>query len=178
MRTGDKKKVDFRELLERLHDPVQLRVVITGLMLVVGYVGIYMPLSSRIEETTRKLGWQYKRQALAKEIEFLRTQLGEFQDRLPENTDANQWAQYVIDGIRKFPLKLLTLEPQDPTSVGPYTAVGLKIGLEGKIGDLDSLLCWLETNKRLFRIDSVEIAPTRGGNDVLVMQFTLLGMKT
>ena len=68
-------KLDFEKLLERLYDPVQLRVFITALMVVVGYAAVYMPLDRRIEETTRKLNEDRKRQALACDIERLRAEV-------------------------------------------------------------------------------------------------------
>lgn len=176
MPTSDK-KLDFGKLLEQLHDPVRLRVLVTGLMLLVGYVGIYMPLSGRIEETTRKLNQQHKRHALAHDIGHLRAEVDKFQPRLPKKTDTNQWVQYLLDGIRKLPLKLITLDPDSPGRVGPYEAVVLHMKLEGGFHDLDAFLHWLEANQRLFRVDSAKIAPARGENGGLVLQLTVLGMK-
>jgi Tfp pilus assembly protein PilO len=176
MATGDS-KTDFRELLANLHDPFRLRVLVTGLMLLVGYVGIYMPLSGRIEETTRKLSDERRREELANEVDCLRAQVARFQARLPVDTDTNQWVQYVLSGIRQFPLKLNNMGSHSPQRVGPYEAVALYIEVEGEYSDLDSFLHWLETNDRLFRIDSAKIAPARNENDKLTMQLELLGLK-
>lgn len=170
-------KLDFRQLLERLHDPFRLRVLVTGLMLVVGYAGIYMPLSSRIDDTTRKLSQERRRQELADQIDTLRAQVSKFQARLPDNTDTNEWVEYVLEGIRKFPLKLNTLDSDSPRRVGPYEAMVLRIDLEGEFHDLDAFLHWLETNQRLFRVDSAKIAPARQASGELTMQLTLLGVK-
>ncbi len=176
METGDT-KAQLRELAEQLHDPFRLRIVVTGVMLAVGYVAIFMPLSGRIEETTRKLSDERKRQVLANEIDCLRAQVEKFQSRLPEDTDSNQWVKYVLDGIRRFPLKLNGMDSQSPQRVGPYEVVVLRIDLEGEFKELDSFLYWLETNQRLFRVDSARIAPTRNANGKLTMQLNLLGLK-
>jgi Tfp pilus assembly protein PilO len=176
MQTDDN-KASLRDLLERLHDPFRLRVLVTGVMLLVGYAGIYMLLSGRIEETTRKLSNERKRQQLANDIESLREQVDKFQDRLPENTDTNQWVKYVLDGIRRFPLKLSNMDSHSPQRVGPYEAVVLDINVEGEFAELDSFLHWLETNDRFFRVDSAKIAPVRNENGKLSMQLTLLGLK-
>lgn len=175
-KTADK-KTEFQKLLERLQDPFQLRVLITGVMLAIGYAGIYMPLSARIDETSAKLAKERKRQALANDVDSLRAQVSKFQSRLPEGTDTNEWVHYVLDGIREFPLKLVTLDSGSPRRVGPYTAIVLTLELEGSFHDLDSLLYWLEANERLFRVESAKIAPARNANDRLVMRLTLLGMK-
>ena len=179
MPADDKKeKGGLAKLIERLHDPVQLRVFITGIMVVVGYMGIYSQLSEWIEESTRELSRLHKRQGLAKEIEFLRCQLGKFDGRLAENADPNEWAQYLIDNIRKFPLRLLSFRPESPRPVGPYTALVFDVTLAGeKIRDLDSFVHWVETNKRLLRVDSLRIAPTPEGRE-LIMNLRLLGIRS
>ena len=176
MATGDG-KIDFRELLERLRDPLRLRVLVTGVMLLVGYAAIYLPLSSRIEETARKLSNERRRVELANEIDCLRAQVAKFQARVPAHTDSNQWVQYVLEGLRQFPLKLTNMDSQSPERVGPYQAVVLRMDVEGKYSELDCFLHWLETNDRLFRVDSAKIAPGRNQNDKLTMQLSLLGLK-
>ena len=173
--TSENKNKLKAKLLERLHNPVQLRVFVTGLVLLIGYGGIYLPLQSGIDETTRKLNQEQKRLDLARELEHLRAQLDSFKDRLPEKTDPNEWVQYVLGGIRSFPLKMITLDCEPPRSLGPYKAVVLRIELEGKFHDIDAFLRWLESNERLFRADTVKIAPSRGNKEMLVMQLTVLG---
>jgi Tfp pilus assembly protein PilO len=170
-------KTELAKLVERLHDPFQLRVFITILMLAVAYVAIYMPLNGRIEKISRQLDHEKKHKDLAEEIEQLREQVESFQARLPEGTDTNEWMQYVLGAIRKTPLKLARLDPGAPQRVGPYEAVVLQLELEGVFEDLDSFLHWVETNERLFRIDSAKIAPPRNENGKLSMQLTLVGLK-
>jgi len=168
---------ELKRLLEQLRDPARLRMVTAGLTLLIGYAGIYMPLSRRIDQTSRNLQRECKRQEMANDVEFLRAQVEKFQDRLPENTDTNEWVQYVLNGIRKFPLKLVTLDSDSPRRCGPYDAVVLHVDLEGDFHDLDALLHWLEANQRLFRVESVAIAPASDRTDKLAMRLTLLGVK-
>ncbi len=170
-------RIDLKELVRRLHDPFQLRVFITGLALAVGYVAVYMPFNRHIEETTRKVNYEQRRENLAVEIEQLRAQVEGFQARLPEETDSNEWMQYVLGAIRKTPLRLASLDSEDPQRVGPYEAVVLQLELEGAFEDLDSFLHWVESNERLFRVDSAKIAPPRDENGKLSMKLTLLGLK-
>jgi Tfp pilus assembly protein PilO len=173
----DDKKFDLKKLIERLHDPFQLRVFITGLALAVGYVAVYMPFDRHIQETTRELKQAQKRSDLGSEIEQLRAQVESFQPRLPEETDTNEWMQYVLAELRKTPLRLASLDSDDPERVGPYEAVVLQLELEGPFEDLDSFLHWAESNERLFRVDSANISPPRTDNGKLSMQLTLLGLK-
>ena len=60
--------------------------------------------------------------------------------------------------------------------MGPYKAIVLRIELEGAYADLHGFLGWLETNERLFRIDTVKIQPHRSGDGTLIMQLTVLGV--
>ena len=173
----EQNKIAVAKLIERLHDPIQLRVLITALMLAVGYAGVYVPLSDRITETSRELDKELKHQALVDDVEHLKGQVDQFRARLPEDTDTNEWVQYVLGGVRKSPMKLVDLDSDSIRRVGPYEAVVLRIELEGEYQSLESFLAWLEGNERLFRMDSARIAPSRYSAGQLVMQLNLLGLK-
>jgi hypothetical protein len=176
MEAAARKKSFKDQLVNRLYDPVQLRVFTTGVVLLVGYTGIYMPLSDRIETSSRQLAVETKRLELAREIEDLRSQYEKFKDRIPEKSDANEWVQYVLGGIRRYPLKLVALDSDPLREIGPYKALVLRIELEGTFPDMNSFVGWLETNDRLFRVDSVRIQPHRSGNGAMVMQLSVLGV--
>ncbi len=168
---------ELNNLLERLRDPLRLRVFIAGAVLAIGYAGVYMPLSGRIDDTTRKLSAARRRHELAAQIEHLRAEVEKFQARLPEKTDTNQWIQYVLDGVRSFPVTLNRLDPGSPQRVGPYEAVVLEMELAGAFQELDAFLHWLETNERLFQVDSVHVERARRESEHLVMRLTVLGLK-
>jgi hypothetical protein len=163
-------------LLERLHHPGQLRVAVTALALLAGYLGIYVPLSGEISATTRDLALERRRLELAREIEQLRAQRARFQQRLADKPDPNEWVQYVLAGLRQFPVEMKALDRDPPRPVGPYQAVALRIELEGGFADLTAFLRWLETNERLFRVEAVKMTPHRRNNGTLVMQLTVLGL--
>lgn len=176
MDTGVKKSDLKASLLERLHNPTQLRGLVTAVLVLAGYACVYWPLNSQIAESSARLAAEQKSLDLARDVEHLRAQFKSFKGRLPEKSDANEWVQYVLDGIRQLPVKLVTLDSDPPRDVGPYKAVALRIELEGTFQDLNAFLRWLEGNERLFRADAVKIAPHRKGSGVLVMQLTVLGM--
>ena len=174
----------FAPLLQRLRDPLQLRIFITGLFVAIAYLGIHSPLCEKIETVRRDLRQQQEHQELVNDVEYLRAQVDLFHQRLPKNADVNNWVQYVLDGTRRFPLKLLHLDSEKLRRVGTYKAYVLRVELEGKMVDLDSFLTWLETNDRVFRIDSIKIAPRRekttqsGDTQPLVLQLTVLGLNS
>jgi hypothetical protein len=164
------------KFIEWLHHPTHLRIFITGMMLVVGYGALYLPLSSSIDDTTKRLSNEERRLAVAREIEFLRGQQKSFQDRIPKQRDPNEWVEYVLIKFRTLPLKLVALEAKTPMDVGPYKAVVLNCEMEGSFQDIDQLLRWIEFNDRLIRVDSVRIVPHRSNNGLLVVHLVVLGV--
>jgi len=173
------------QLIDRLHDPLQLRIFVVGIVILVGYGGVYMPLKERIDKTNRQIELEQRMQDLAVDLNRLEKQCRVFDKRLPINTDGKEWMQYVNEGILRFPLKLTKFNSLEPIPVGPYKAITLRIELEGTYFDLDQFLRWLETNPRLFRIDDFSIGLSKkpgvgrgaaGANDELVMQLTVLGL--
>ena len=176
MTNSPKQKNWKTQLLTRLKDPLQLRLFLAVVVVAVGFVGIYLPLSNDIAETDAKLVAEKKRMVLVRDVEQLRVQFQRFKHRLPLRTDSNEWMQYVLGGIRSLPVSLTSLDSRPPQDLGPYKAVVLRIELEGRFEDLHAFLSWLETNERFFRVDAVNIAPHRQTSGLLVMQLNVLGV--
>ena len=104
--SGDRRASLKAGLLERLHDPLQLRICVIAVVLLVGYGAVYQPLSDKIDETKRKLDRDKKLLDLAGSIEQLQEQYRSFEGRLPQQVDTKEWVQYVLEGIRRLPLKM------------------------------------------------------------------------
>jgi hypothetical protein len=83
--------------------------------------------------------------------------------------------EYVLGGIRRFPVKLVSLESEPPTALGPFKVVMLKIALEGSFAELNGFLRWLDSNDRLFRVDSIKMEPDSKRNR-LTMHLTVRGL--
>lgn len=174
---SDDSKTDLKaRLFEWLHDPVHLHAAVTATVVAVAYLGIYMPLNGQIEQTSAEVRHARKLLELAGDIESLRAQYQSFRGRLPKQSDPNEWVQYVLGGLRRFPLKLAALDCDSPRPMGPYSTVVMRMELEGGFFAMDAFLRWLESNERLFRLDSLKIAPSRSSNEIQVMQITLLGV--
>jgi hypothetical protein len=164
-------------LLDRLHDPTQLRVCLTAVVLAVAYAALYLPLNDHVSATTKKLDATKQRLDLAHDVEQLREKFGGIASRLPQQTDTKEWVRYMLAGIHKFPLTLNALKCNAPRDLGPYKVVVLQIDVSGTFSDLDKFLCWLDTNQRLFRTDNVRFSPpSRDGGPVLSMRLTVLGV--
>ena len=175
--SDDRRAGDIKSnLLEQLHDPVRLRVCVIAAVLAVGYFAVYSPMYGKIVETTKKLDREKKMISLATNMEQLQEQYDKFKDRIPRNTDSKEWVQFMLDGIRLFPLKLIRFDCHEPKRVGPYQAIVLKVELEGAFLDMDKFLRWLESNKRLLRVDEISFAPSRSDEHVTVLRLTVLGL--
>jgi Tfp pilus assembly protein PilO len=164
-------------LLERLSNPNQLRGFLTGLVLLIGYLAIYQPFEQHAAAAKKSLAESKKRLDLARDVEQLRKQFSPLEARLSQPTDSKEWERYMLDEIRKFPLKLESFKPGDPRDIGPYKAITMQIEMTGSYVDLDHFLHWLESNKRLFRVDDVKISvKSTTGEHCLTMKIVVLGL--
>jgi Tfp pilus assembly protein PilO len=163
-------------LLESLHNPTRLRICVMAAVLLAGYYAVFVPLDARVAQTTKKLGRETKMLELAANLERLQTQYSALEPRVPRQADTKEWVQYVLDGIRRLPLKMVRLDCRDPKQFGPLRVVIFQIELEGTFFDLDRFLRWVESDRRLFRVDEVSISPMQGGLGGTSMKLTVLGL--
>lgn len=170
------KKTAVQKLAERLRDPIQFRIFVMMIVLAIGYVGVYMPLEGRITETTQRLARAKEHQDLVNDIDMLKAQVDRVVARLPKNTDTNEWIEYVLRGVRQFPVKLTALDSENPRQVGPFEAVVLRVKVQGEYHGMETFLKWIETNERLFRVDKIIVKKARG-TDKLEMDVTILGLR-
>jgi hypothetical protein len=165
------------KLKKHLHDPLQLRFAVVGTLLILWSTCVYQPISAQIDMLSAARAKTESHLALAREIEALRSQAAKFHDRLPpNNSDTNEWVEYMLGGIRKYPLKLLKLEPLPKLKHGPIDLVVLRIEIQGTFADLDAFLGWIEANPRLFRVDLVELHRSQGISKGLALKLTVLGV--
>jgi type II secretory pathway component PulM len=140
-------------------NPLQLRIALAVALALVWYLALYRPLVGRIDATQKRLDTEHKRLAAADEIERLRTEVKRFHDRLPPRPDPNEAIEYILDGVKARPVRLVSLSPVPSKEMGPYRMVTVKLVAGGSYADLDDLLRWVETNPRLFRVDEITITP-------------------
>jgi Tfp pilus assembly protein PilO len=162
--------------LRVLHNPFQLRVVVMLVIFAAWYLGFCMPMSSSIDRTVASTSTERKRLALALEVERLRAQVMRFDDRLPRKTDPNEWVHYMLEGVRRFPLRMVLLDSDGMKDVGPYKAVVVKLEVEGAFHDVDAFLRWVEGNSRLLRVDGIRMEPSRAAKGKMSVQMVILGV--
>jgi hypothetical protein len=152
-------------------------MVLAGMTVAVAYLAIYVPLGDRIVVASRALKAAQMRERAAEETDLLGSQVERIQPRLGPKPEANETIGYVLDGIRRLPVKLVELDSGGTLDVGPYEALILRIEVSGAMQHLDALLAWIETNQRLFRVDSMHLEPPREQEHAPVLRLKLLALK-
>jgi hypothetical protein len=167
-------------LIDRLYDPIQFRVLSCLAMLLTWYFLIYGPLSEGMVRRTDLLARERTRLALARELEQLKVKLQPLDARLPPKTDATEYLQYLLGGIRSLPLKLVKLDPTTPVEHGPFQVAVFRVEVEGRYADVHALVRWVEENPRLMRVDALRVEPPTRGRlaepGIVVAQMTVLGI--
>lgn len=169
-------RAQFAEAVDKLRDPFRMRIAVMVGVVAMTYFGVYSPLAEQISKKQKTLKLENKKSTLAQDIEFLESQAAQINDRLPKDSDTNEFAQYVLSAIRSRPLTLVRLEPGNERRSGALSVVVLRLEVRGEVHDLDNLLEWIERNERVFRIDTLKVNSTPGVEDRQLMQLTLLGL--
>lgn len=175
MELMDKQKMmQYKVLLEKhMSDPVKLRLTTIGILLVVSLGVIYMPLSKKIDENKRKLAKEKERYGYILDYEKLKKQAEIFHSLITDKIDTNEWAKYLLDGLRNFKVKLKTMESKQQRKVGPYRAVSFSMEIEGTYPELKHYVEWLESSQRLIRIDAMQFEKRTEG---ILMKILILAV--
>lgn len=171
------KKPDLKtQLIDRLHEPIPLRLALGLALLGSWYYLGYSPMNARIAATQAKLELDRKRLILGTEVEALRRKEARFVDRLPPRSDPNEFLQYVLGGVRSSTLKLVSLSPEKPRDAGPFEIALVKLELQGDFRDIQAFLRWVETDHRLLRVDGLTVGQDAKDPETLKAQLVVLGL--
>ena len=150
-----------RLVLTQLRDPIRLRFALGAVLLASWYFGFYSPMSDRMVRTAALAESERKRAATAQQIDELRKVLAPFAERIPEHAGQNELVQYVMAHVRQSPVKLVDLKPTKTRDLGPFDNIGLRLQFEASYEELDAFLAWVENDRRLLRVDSLKVEPTK-----------------
>ena len=156
-------KTDFlTRLADSLRHPLKLRLVSCPVILGGWCFLFFSPLSDDMATTQGRIDKEMKRIAVARQVEQARKSLNVFKDRVPPNSDLNELMQFVLGWIRPSPLKLIDLKPDKLKVPGPYDAIAIRLTLEGTFSQVNELLNWVRSQRRLLRVESLSLAPRPG----------------
>jgi Tfp pilus assembly protein PilO len=152
-------------ILDQLRSPLKLRLVLCPVILGGWYFLFFSPLSNYMAATQASIDKERKRIDMASQLDEVRKSLLPFKDRVPANSDLNELIQFVMARIRSSPLKLVTLSPEASKHFGPYDSISLSLTIEGTFDQIDELLAGVHNERRLFRVESLSLAPAARSND-------------
>lgn len=161
-------------IVAQLRNPLKLRLALCLTVVAAWYFLFLTPLADKTDTTAARVGRERKRIATARAIESLQKDLATQQALTPAGANLNELMRHVIDRLRSSPLKLIDLKPESSKDVGPYEAIGVQVALEGRFGELNAFLTWIENDVRQFRVDSIKIDPNHQDPSRLKTQITLL----
>jgi type II secretory pathway component PulM len=144
-----------------IQNPLRFRAALGASFFLAWYFALYQPAVTAIQETRATLDAQRKQLDTAVQIDRLRGQVARFRKGQPERTDQNELVQYLVAGVRQRPVKLVNLEPRGTIELGPYRIQQVSIVIEGDYASLVALLHWIESDSRLFRIESLRMEVER-----------------
>ena len=161
-------------ILGHLRHPLKLRFLLCVTIVAGWYFLFYSPLSKQMAATTS--GISSAQEAGTARVRAAQEGAGTVSETDTEEADANDLMHHVIDHIRTSPMKLLDLKPEKPKDLGPYEAFGFRLTLEGRFAEIYEFLKWVETDRRLLRIDSFKLRPAIQQPGRLTAQLVLLSL--
>lgn len=186
MELGFKNSAVIAYVAKRMHDPVKLRWMVTGVLCAFAGLIIYLPLASRADDIERNYLHEKKRLALVKDIDRLREDYKAIKSRMPAKSDASEWAAYITKSLsdekestflkeRKGPFHFVKIENQSTKTMAPYRLVSMSVIVEGCYEEFDRFLRWLDSNERLLRVDNMKMEIGDRG-DSLIMRVVIVGL--
>ncbi|MCE5325310.1 MAG: hypothetical protein LLG01_02735 [Planctomycetaceae bacterium] len=161
------------QIVKLLGDPIKMRLAIVTAVTLVAALAIYMPFSDEIAQQQRLVAAEKNRLALVQDVENLRKQVCDYQSRIGDKSDTNEWVQYLLAGSRAAKVKLRNMESKEPQKVGPYKAVSLAIEVQGTYPQMKQFIEWLDRSDRLLRLDMMRLEKMP---DLIVMKVYVLGL--
>jgi hypothetical protein len=158
---------------EVLSDPVKLRLITVGGLLVLTIALVYIPLSNKIDKYKKLNSAEKERNNCIVDCEKLQKDVAIFHSLIGEKSDTNEWVQYLLSGMSKFKIKLRGMESKQLRKVGLYKAIVLSMEIEGSYPELKNYVEWVESSERLVRIDLLQLSK---GQKSLLMKIMVLGV--
>jgi len=154
-----------KRILDQLRSPLKLRLVLCPVILGGWYFLFFSPLGDRMVAIQASIDKERKRIDMASKLDEIRKSLLPFKDRVPANSDLNELIQFVMARIRSSPLKLIDLKPEASKHIGPFDSISLSLSIEGTYKQIDELLAEIYNERRLFRVESLSLAPAASNNE-------------
>lgn len=160
-------------IVKHLGNPAKLRLAVVAVLGTGAILGVYMPLSDQADANRATLAAHHERNEAVADVEKLRKEVAEYEGRIGQHSSANDWVQYMLDGLREYPVKLRDMQSKPLRRVGPYLAVTLTMEIEGTYRRMKGFMEWLESSDWVLRVDSLRFDKRP---KALSMKITVLGL--
>lgn len=159
---------------EKGFEPFKKPLMIAGPSLLVLYVAVYSPLTSKVQ-TSRSQAESMKVVAqYAGEYEDAKTRLTAYQRRLPFIKDKDEWLNYVITNTaRAYGISFDSLSAQKETEVGNYLVVSREVMVTTTYANLGRWISEIENSKILLRVTELTIRRSPENPGTIKVSFTL-----
>jgi len=161
METGiDKEQIEALKALARrtAADPIQLRFVVSLLLLVVGYLAVASPLADRIAAARSDLKDARKTERLAEDVVHFTSQIDAISPRLTAAEDIIDWQNYVLHKLDEAGVQLHSFEPKKTEGKGAFKVVGMEVLIRGQNYEaMVDFVDRMEHGERIVRVEKVLI---------------------
>jgi hypothetical protein len=146
-------KEQWEQAIEQLEDPLKLKLVSIGIVLLAGFFAVYRPLDAEIALLRRDLAVQEARSATIRQVESMQATWRQLMRPIPEHGDVNFWTEYILASVQESGVVLRALESDiKKLKIGDLQAVYFKVEVEGQYHEVYDLVERLETGKWYARI--------------------------
>lgn len=138
-------------------DPVKFRLLVSGVLFVLGYLLWCGPAADALVAGRIKLERLSKRSKMADELKHFAEQEERVRARMPDTEDLGDWQDYVMSCVGDTGAKLRKLEPRKGMQRGKYRVVVMEIEADGSYESVVKLIDRLEKGERLVRLDRLSL---------------------
>ena len=144
-----------KSLLKAVHDPAQLRLIVSGLIGAIGIFGLCRPEARALDESRTKCALLEATAEDAEELSHLTAQSDGYDARLPKVDDASDWQQYVTKHLEASGIKMRKIEPRKMLQSSKFHVVVMEVTADGMFPNLIDFLDRLERGERIVRFDRI-----------------------
>ena len=160
-------------LSKACQDPVKLKLIVCGVIVVLGFMLYCSPQAGRLAEARKKHKKAAERARLAKNARHVVDQGKAFVDRLPKIEDVSDWQEYVMAKVAAAGIKLRKIEPRRGLMKGKYRIIILEVEADGMFPQVVDFMDRLERGERIVRLDRLQLEKRA---DRTSFRFVLMGL--
>ena len=147
-----------RYLANSAGDPIQLRFLLSIVLLGIGLFAVARPMASRLQESRAELEKQKAVQKAAEQLQQMYNQTKEYEVYTPSEVDQVVWGDYLAGRLEESGAKLISLEPKKKILKGNVFSIMIsEVVAMGTYSQLVDFIDLLERGPRLVRIDALQL---------------------